>query len=171
MSEAAVWSADVRAFGSTPTTGAEAGAAPVEPRRDRDDGERKSAWCVRMRYLLTEHIEGCGNPVATIESMYVKDNTARRLRSKNTLMYIRSQIITAVFPTCRIQVTAVYQAKLWRVRWDCGRRTLARYLSGHAFGRILGSRVLQLALLGDEEWTRTHGRPCRTCRRRLVAWS
>ena len=66
MSEAAVWSADVRAFGSTPTTGAEAGAAPVEPRRDRDDGERKSAWCVRMRYLLTEHIEGCGNPVATI---------------------------------------------------------------------------------------------------------
>ena len=83
MSEAAVWSADVRAFGSTPTTGAEAGAAPVEPRRDRDDGERKSAWCVRMRYLLTEHIEGCGNPVATIESMYVKDNTARRLRSKN----------------------------------------------------------------------------------------
>jgi len=115
MSEAAVWSADVRAFGSKPTTGAEAGAAPVEPRRDRDDGERKSAWCVRMRYLLTEHIEGCGNPVATIESMYVKDNTARRLRSKNTLMYIRSQIITAVFPTCRIQVTAVYQAKLWRV--------------------------------------------------------
>jgi len=47
MSEAAVLSADVRAFGSTPTTGAEAGAAPVEPRRDRDDGERKSAWCVR----------------------------------------------------------------------------------------------------------------------------
>jgi hypothetical protein len=104
----AAWHA---AFGSTPTTGAEAGAAPVEPRRDRDDGERKSAWCVRMRYLLTEHIEGCGNPVATIESMYVKDNTARRLRSKNTLMYIRSQIITAVFPTCRIQVTAVNKAK------------------------------------------------------------
>jgi len=74
MSEAAVWSAswsaDVRAFGSTPTMGAEAGAAPVEPRRDRDDGERKSAWCVRMRYLLrTEHIEGCGNPVATIETV------------------------------------------------------------------------------------------------------
>ena len=165
MSEAAVWSADVRAFGSTPTTGAEAGAAPVEPRRDRDDGERKSAWCVRMRYLLTEHIEGCGNPVATIESMYVKDNPARRLhgrlRSKNTLMYIRSQIITAVFPTCRIQVTAVNKAKRCGV-WDCGRRTLARYLSGHAFGRILGSRVLQLALLGDEKWT---------CRRRLVAWS
>jgi len=170
MSEAAVWSADVRAFGSTPTTGAEAGAAPVEPRRDRDDGERKSAWCVRMRYLLTEHIEGCGNPVATIESMYVKDNTARRLRSKNTLMYVRSQIITAVFPTCRIQVTAVNKAKLWRVGlWSAG--TLARYLSGHAFGRILGSRVLQLALLGDEKWTRTHWRPCRTCRRRLVAWS
>ena len=51
MSEAAVWSADVRVFGSTPTTGTEAGAAPVEPRRDRDDGERKSASCVRMRYL------------------------------------------------------------------------------------------------------------------------